>query len=1207
MGLGIDLNLLGSLSNGENLEKVQNIFNSLMVNLEEKLGNKPYETNIKISILDEENLILNDPFEFGVKRSKENQAKIHLSITSIKFIPQILLRECYKLFILPKNRKSIQVQFAVYMIIESELDTLNNNIDWKKFILPIENFQPYFAIDGERLVKFFKLEDPDTEENPISFFFQLINTFDPDLLNDTIFNRLIIEFMNRIRLYLQDDEILETIKVLKEIFFQVKNYRALLEYQDYFKKFKESGSIRTDLSLRKFVSNVRWLNKHSFCGPDYHLDWFTISMAIYIIHVKFHPYCRWNNIKIFMSNLPFFFWSQLSSFGYAREFFGYIIIPNSYAEDLLQSLEFFKDTGFFYEIKLYTPKTLHYYLNLNYYRKLTDLDKILHSQRKGYRKDFELFFKTNYQKKIVLNKLSLFDFVLLDRARVQSFAGFGFERRESTLKVLKSDLLSEISYQKMILEQFKNVLDRFSESLDLKKKFFNLLLNNKKYGFFTFKEYVEQIVDSMKLSEDILKKNPSINNPISFKDFVKKHGISMVFQENLNLHNERVRDLLLRELIPLYFQDKSQYNEEYQMLSNIKEYLSICGQLKIYNLNSMKHIVENPSWESKIYSKKEEKLDLIYKESLLRNITSVEVENRLEDFSTSDPPIISPKMIDSLIGVLHSTISFILVAKNTTRVLSFIKVLSHTVPHYTYYELHEVMDDKNYIFCRFGIQGMDIKEKYEFYSIVHNHLKGDLIIFSRYIHQGFYNTFSRRSYYDFIDGTFFYTADLYSEFRKQIRDKFGKKYSPLTIHAPKNTSIFWLKKTNLVSFIDEVNQKRMVESQHFEKNQLDLLVEFNKNLRSYLLNSKDYQEVREKQFFGQFVQSIRIQPILQDFRLEKYYLYFLASDFNEIVPELLLINSFVSVRFNSTRFDTYSFLIKYIFPLDTPNKAYLNWQLFSKKNLNEYCLFSIKKRHEILYFSKNIAPDGWRIDYNTFMQHVQKVLFDPTFNPYNPNIKTVNFQKTQVDSYISPNDPKFKDLLSIFDKKSTIKSFWGTKKGAQSELVVTRLLQNKLIHPTLKFKNLKLRECLHFIIPNLNEEQVKILIKLFQFFNVVIINEIAGEYYLPSRSSKSRDEELIKFDLGLMVKINLPDIEISPYVDAIFNVLDVLHIEHFIFFSELFKTKEWLAEVFKDVDLEKRYNPLLNLKWNPLDKIFMNHKLFTENFTPQYPKLNPEE
>ncbi|MBY9009562.1 MAG: hypothetical protein KGD74_06825, partial [Candidatus Lokiarchaeota archaeon] len=979
MGLGIDLNLLESLSNGENLEKVQEIFNSLLLNIEERLVIKPHKTKIRISVMDKEkidldlDLNLNNPFEFGVTRSKEDESSIQISITCIKFIPQILLRECYKLFIIPKNRMRIQVQFVVYMIIESELETLNNISEWKKIIRSHENFQPYFVINGDRLVKVFKLEDPDTKENIIPTLFGFINSLEPNLLNNTIFDIIVFEFMNRIKLYFQDDDILETIKILKEIFFSVKNYRALLDYQDYFKKFKESGLITTDLSLRKFTSNARWLNKHTFCAPNYHLDWFTINMAIYIIHIRFHPYCRWRNIKMFIKNLPFFLWSQLSSFGYAREFFGYLIIPNSYVKDLLQSLEFFKDTGFFNEITLYEPETMHYYLNLNYYRKLTEMDKILHSQRKGYRKDLELIFKTNYQKEVVLEKLSLLDFIILDRVRNLSVTGFGFERRESTLKDLKSDLLKEISYQKNIIVQLRNVLDRFYESPDFKKKFFDLLQSNQRYSFFTFKEYIEQIVESLKLAREILKRNPSITDPVSFKDFIKKMGISTVFHENLNLNNQRVRDLLIIEFIPLYFRNRNLFDEEYQAFKLYHEYLSICVGLKIYDLKSIKSILENPETSTRIYSVKEEKLDLIYKDSQLRNITSVEVENRLEDFATSIPPIISPKMIDSLITVLYSTISFILLAKNTKRVLNFIEEISHTVPHYNYYEIKEVLDDQNFIFCRFGIQGMDMKEKYEFYSIVHQLLKDDLVIFTRYIHQGFYIAFSRKNFYDFIDGTFFYTPDLYSEFKKSIRDQFGKNLTPFNIQAPINPNHFWFNKTNLQSFIDELNQRRMMEPQHFDLNQLDRLLDFNKRLEYYLLNSNVYQDLRKNPFF-QYINSIRVKPILQEFGLQKYYLYFQSSDFNAVIPELLLINTFISIRFNSTKFDTYSFLVKYIFPYNTPNKVYLNWLLYSKKNINEYCLFSIKKTHEIFDFSKNITPDGWRIDYNLFTQYVQKVL-----------------------------------------------------------------------------------------------------------------------------------------------------------------------------------------------------------------------------------------
>jgi len=712
---------------------------------------------------------------------------------------------------------------------------------------------------------------------------------------------------------------------------------------------------------------------------------------------------------------------------------------------------------------------------------------------------------------------------------------------------------------------------------------------------------MEQITESLKLAMEILKRNPSIKNPITFYNFIKNKGISILLHENLNLNNQRVRELLINDLIPLYFHNRTLFSEEYQALMNIHEYLSICSELKIFNFNSIKYMLENPETSTMIYQKKEDKLDLIYKESQLRNITSVEVENRLEDFSTSNPPIISPKMLDSMITALYSTISFILVAKKTNQVLSFIEELSHTISYYVYYDYNGVTDDHKLIFCRFGIQKMDMKEKYKFYSIIHHRLKEDLIIFARFIHQGFYTAFSRKEFYDFIDGTFFFTPDLYIEFKKLIRDRFGKNLFPLTIRPPMDSSNFWFSETSLISFIDDLNQRRMMEPQQFDLNQLNQLVEFNKRLNYYLLNVKEYQDLREKPFFMQFVDSIRVKPILQDFGLQEYYLYFQAQDFNAIEPELLLINTFTSVRFNSTRFDAYTFLIKYIFPRKTPNKAYINWQLFSKKNFNEYCLFSIKKTHEMLDFSKNITQDGWIFDYNLFIQYVQKVLFDPSYNPYNPNFKTLDFEKSKIDSSISPANPKFKDLLKIFKRKSKIKSFWGTKKGARLEPVVKRLLKNKLIHLNLKFKNLKLRECLYFIIPNLNEEQLKILIKLFKFFNVITMSEIYGEFLVNSSN------ELITFDNGLYIKLKLPEIEISPYVDLIFEVLDHLKIDHAIFFSELFKTKKWLAEVFKEVDLKNNYNPLLNLKFFDFDKIYMNHKLFGENFTPQYPKLNSED
>ena len=87
-----------------------------------------------------------------------------------------------------------------------------------------------------------------------------------------------------------------------------------------------------------------------------------------------------------------------------------------------------------------------------------------------------------------------------------------------------------------------------------------------------------------------------------------------------------------------------------------------------------------------------------------------------------------------------------------------------------------------------------------------------------------------------------------------------------------NSNDFWLNKTNLKAFIDELNQNRIMEPKQFDLNQLNQLLDFNKRLEYYLLNSKDYQDLKALKFFS-LVDSIRIKPILQEFGLQKYYLY----------------------------------------------------------------------------------------------------------------------------------------------------------------------------------------------------------------------------------------------------------------------------------------------------------------------------------------------
>ena len=50
-----------------------------------------------------------------------------------------------------------------------------------------------------------------------------------------------------------------------------------------------------------------------------------------------------------------------------------------------------------------------------------------------------------------------------------------------------------------------------------------------------------------------------------------------------------------------------------------------------------------------------------------------------------------------------------------------------------------------------------------------------------------------------------------------------------------------------------------------------------------------------------------------------------------------------------------------------------------------------------------------------------------------------------------------------------------------------------------------------------------------------------------------------------------------------------------------------MTSVFGSFDFLKEYDPLRNLIWSKRDNKWLNHKLFNENFEPQYPILIPKE
>jgi len=74
--------------------------------------------------------------------------------------------------------------------------------------------------------------------------------------------------------------------------------------------------------------------------------------------------------------------------------------------------------------------------------------------------------------------------------------------------------------------------------------------------------------------------------------------------------------------------------------------------------------------------------------------------------------------------------------------------------------------------------------------------------------------------------------------------------------------------------------------------------------------------------------------------------------------------------------------------------------------------------------------------------------------------------------------------------------------------------------------------------------------------------------------------------------------------DLLFKYLDI---KDYLILNDLVDGSQLLKSIYGSLGFLKEYNPLKNLIWNPKDKQWMNHKLFTQKFEPLYPDLLPME
>ena len=1191
----LNIKFLIDTSSEDLVKNIDLIFSKLVEEIELYLNLEPVDKKFTVSLENDKSFDLNlqtSAFSIGARRIYDNGVvSVIISSKELEFVPIIALREAYKCFV-PKivsDSKIVDIWIGQKVIID--LKKLKSMVKWDSIIDEKLVDYEFMSEEYDHLEEFLKMESPGRYGSPFQFFFACVRSNPTIILEkqEGFYDMIYRKYRLITSRSLYDDEMLETIRVLKEIFYKVKYYTAMLDYLQYFTIFKENGSIQTDQSLNKFTENMLWIKNYSVISPNYKINWAALNICSINCSINFNPILKRSQLNQFVGELPFFLVAKESKTSFGLELDGYFVIPKQYLRDLKRFLEQFKESGYILHFRWNTFEKGSETLNLNYFREYHDERALVDKDNLLYDKKYEL------ERFLVLggkeyDYISLLDWLILDRVQYGALNGFTFERNAGTLKNIKEDFKNEELGQRKFVADLKTNLERVHSSSKLKDLFLDFLTKNEEFGFFFVKTTLYKYTSFFDLIKKVLINNPSIDNVFKFREFVKNRGVSSSIKSNLIFLDISIQKYVFNELLPLYFSSKDKFEQVIDRYNQFYKVISSCYDLKIFNLRSVRAITKDKSALDSILETKQRKLEKLYEKNDILEINYHAIEKRLKAYINHDPPAIVPNLISEVWIDKYSQLYFLLFQKDSLTI--------EKLKEFFHFSKKILIQYGEIIYVAVFLPYLTAEEVTSLISIISNTFEDSFISFKRYLFSGYVQAFSRKDFYDFERKCFFYTPDLFEQFSLNGRHTLGEVTKPLLEVRSATIPKFWSRDEKLSNLIASVEKRVKNEGVDLTTSNLRELVDFNDQLREKIVDLDSFKESQQQSFFQNYIKSINFVPSFQHFGMSQYTLYFYPTDLDKVDFKLLLNNSFQSIRFPAQIDNSNSFLVQYIYPYRNPGvRSYLNWLTRSKKIVREYCLFFVKKFYQILHFDYNLGPDGWDFDSNKFKTYFQHILFDPDYKADIPNLKKFSTGDVNVSSYYGPISLEFDALSHIYNWKSLdIKSYL-TRRYLKINASVSELLKKGLIQPYLSLKNLDLVEEVTIILPDVKKEHNESILRIFNFFNVGFIYETEGEYYIHGF------DEVVKFENGIVIKLYLPDCRIDEFEELFDLVFQYLQIDHYLVINDLVDGKNLLDSTFNGLKFLEKYNPLTNLIWNDKDKRWRNHKLFDENFEPVYPDL----
>ncbi|TFF83774.1 MAG: hypothetical protein EU552_02640 [Promethearchaeota archaeon] len=1183
----------------EDLTTLKQIFQDLIDYLKRLLNldliNNQFELNVVDSI---KSIDINSTLFNRGLNSYVNKEIFHVELFKYyqKFFPFFLLISAYKMFIFDEIKESKIIDFTISQIVDFDLQDYNKINDWRVFI---QEKSAYYKASLDKpksrlFMRYLQIEVSKPSESPKIFFFKFLRWNTNLVLNGdlTYFLAYLIQlFKVSTSEHLLNDELTETIRILVEIFYNVKNCDTLKGYYMYFKKFKEQKLIQTNLSFRNFRKNLRWIDTFSFIAPTYYADWKSFDQAVLVCHLKFNPLLNKHQIDKVLEKMPFVLMPKLSINNFAVGFSAYFVLPRVYIKDLVNLLETMERNGYIISKELSQTKSYLFALNLNYLKESHQIGEIIDLNKRNYIKNYELEFKITFHPEFKNLRLSLLDYLILESIRFTTYERINISRLKLINKI-KSDLSYFLSHEYKKLKELEDIHKIIIYSSNLINEFISYLEQNKNKGFFYLKEELELLLNYFSIIEE----SNEISNIQTFSQLFEvleqKNTIKTINENRIINEKEFISDYNF--IFHSYFEDKANYKKKVEKYHIFYKILKLCSDLKILNINSIKRIVIEPNILNEISELKKNRIQELEDSVNQNNISSNYIHQRIDYLLDVSPKMIKPYLLDSV--WIHWSFFPEIVLKNTPDVKEKLQNLIKYFPKVYFYEIIDLEDNIDYIFVQLHLSYVTNKEKLILTSFLSKLFKDNVISFKRYTWDGILYNFSTRDFYNFNEKEFFYTNDLFDQYRLYIKNILGEELTKSKkISKIENNLLF--EKNSIEDLIETVNKRVRSEEVKLKIDNLQKLIDFHLQIEKYLINKREYEKVRKEEFFKDYIKSIKIIPAFHSLGLSKYLLYITPYDLNEIDFRLLLTNSFQKIKLNSQIDTSNSFLISYLFPYADPNNSYLNW-LRGQNKIREYSLFKFESFYQIFHFSRNLGTFGWDLNVNSFKKYIQEILYEPKSDHQELKIKEFTFGNLNNSDHGNPDSPYFKSLMNFYNWHSTDikKKLQFLNQSSFDEIRL--LIEKKVIYPYLKLKNLGFKEIVHFFLINIKEDTIDFLKKMFQYFNMANIYEVKGEYYIHGFDNKK------KIKKGLVVKLFLPDCRIADFLRVFEYVFQFLKVEKYLILTDLVNGEHFVKSVFGENKIFKTYNPLNNLIWDPEKKIWKNHKLFGPKFEYLYPDLD---